>query len=163
MYVLLRYRDIETFRKKLEIERFEHETRFARLHERRMEVIAELYRQLVHAERAFSSWVHPLQMAGEPSKEEKGQAAVEAANRFRSYFLEHRIYLEPGLCDEIAAFDRTLYETYVDLTTYDPDDPRETRDHLDAWRTSWNTVSSRVPELRQSIENRFRELLGILE
>jgi hypothetical protein len=67
------------------------------LHERRVEVIADLYRKLVQAERAFGSWVSPLQEAGELSMQEKAGSAGDAFNVFRTFFLENRIWLDRAL------------------------------------------------------------------
>lgn len=63
-YTATRARSIERYRAQLKAEGYEHEVRFARLHERRVDVVADLYIKLVRAERAFASWVHILQEAG---------------------------------------------------------------------------------------------------
>jgi hypothetical protein len=46
---------------------YEHEVVFSRLHERRVEVIADLYHKLVDAEVTFGSWLRPLAMNGKPT------------------------------------------------------------------------------------------------
>lgn len=161
-YTAIRARSIERYRAKLKTEGYEHEIRFARLHERRVEVVAELYRKLVESERAFAAWVSPLQEAGEPSKGEKGRVAAEAGNAFRSLFLENRIWLDEELCAQIADFDRHLFETSVRFTTYSPDDPLSRTEYLEAWKKAWDRVREDVPPLRELIERRFREMLGVV-
>jgi hypothetical protein len=161
-YTAVRVRSIERYRAKLRSEGYEHEVRFGRLHEKRVEIIADLYRKLVDAEAAFASWVSPLQEAGEHPMTEKAQRAADAGSEFRMSFLRNRIWLDRDLCDQIGAFDRKLYETFVKFTTYHPDDPLTKKEYLEGWMKAWKTVSEQVPSLRDQIEERFRKMLGVI-
>jgi hypothetical protein len=159
VYVAIRAPTIERLRAVLHREGIEHEVRFTRLHERRVEVISDIYRNLVRAGRAMGSWTRPLQMAGEPPWEEKGKDAVEAAAGFVQHFEENRIWLEEDLCAQIKEVADGLYVAYVDFTTYRRDDYSDER--LEAWQTAWTSVSEKVPRTRKQIEERVRALLGV--
>jgi hypothetical protein len=131
LYTATRARSIERYRAQLKAEGYEHEVRFARLHERRVEIIAEIYRKLVRAERAFGSWVSLLQEAGEPTMDEKGSLAADAFSDFRTFFLENRIWLDQDLCDRIALMDRELFTSFIDFTTYRRNDPNVHDDYME--------------------------------
>jgi hypothetical protein len=160
-YTALSARSIERYKAQLHAEGFEHEVRFARLHERRVEKIDDLYRKLVAAERAFSSWTSPLQQAGEPPMDEKGEAAAESANAFREMFLYSRIWLDEDLCERIAELDRELFRVFIDFTTYRPEDPRTHSEHMESWLAASTKVTEEIPKLRGTIEERFRATLGV--
>jgi hypothetical protein len=160
-YVALRTNAIERYRARLKEEGIEHEIRFTRLHERRIEVTGEIYRNLVRAERAFASWARPLQMASEPSWEEKGRLAADAGTTFIEHFHENRIWLDEDLVGDIQSVNDRIYEAYVGYTTYRRDDPRLEKDRLDAWMKAWKQLSEDVPTLRGKIERRIRGLLGV--
>lgn len=161
IYTAVRFRSIEQYRARLRAEGYEHEVRFARLHERRLEKIDDLYRKLVDAERAFGFWRHPLQLAGEPTMDEKGAAAA-AANAFRQTFVYSRIWLDEDLVQRIGELDRELFVQFINLTTYRQDDPRTQAEHMKLWQPAWKKMESEVPKLREAIEHRFREMLGVI-
>lgn len=161
-YVALRRKAIEKYVAELDRVSYEHEVVFSRLHERRVEVVADLYRKLVDAVNAFGSWVRPLQMGGEPSMKEKAELAAKAGEEFQTSFLRARIWLDEDLCERLDAFSGELHEAFVTFTTYDPDDPNTHTERLQSWKSAWDKVSQDVPPLRREIESRFREMLGVL-
>jgi hypothetical protein len=149
--------ELERLRAELKIAGFERETRFARLQERRAEVLDQLYKRLAQMMRAFGSLVRPFQQAGEPSQEEKAKVVAETANTFRDTFDDNRIYLDEALCETIDELNNTLYSAWVDFTTYQQDDPERPK----AWIEAWTKVTEQVPPIRRTIERRFRSLLGV--
>jgi hypothetical protein len=162
IYTAVRLPAIERYRAQLRAEGYEHEVRFARLHERRVEKIDDIYRKLVDAERAFGSWTHPFQQAGEPTMDEKGQAAAAAANELRATFLYSRIWLDADLCARIAELDRELYHLFIDFTTYRQDDPRTQAERSKSWIAAFTKMQDEIPPLREAIETRFRDMLGVV-
>lgn len=161
VYTVIRVPAIERLRAQLQREGAEHEVRFGRLHERRVLVLDEMYKLLVRAERAMGTWTHPLREAGAPPEEELVRRAVDAINEFRTYFVEHRIWLDADLEPLVGAFDKKLVETLIKHTTYSPDDPSVHRERLEAWKDVWETMQNEVPNVRRGIEHRFRLLLGV--
>jgi hypothetical protein len=161
LYVAFRAPRIERLRSDLQRELVEHDVRFSRLHERRIEVISDIYRNLICAERAFASWTHPLQMAGQPDWAEKGTAAAKAGTKFVEHFQENRIWLEAALCEQVQKVADGFNEAFVKFTIYDPNDPNVRRERLDKWMEAWKGVSKDVPPVREDIEDRVRVLLGV--
>ena len=162
IYTAVRYRAIERYRAKLKSEGYEHEIRFARLHERRMEIISALHTSIIDAERAFNDWTHPLSFAGYPTKTELGEIAAETGKALRQQIRTSRIWLDEDLSEEVDSLDTTLNEAFVKFTAFDPDDPGGKSDYFVAWQEAWNSVSKDVPKLREGIERRFRKMLGVV-
>ena len=156
-YTVFRTRALEAYRAELAAEGHEHEIRFARLHERRVDVIATLYDKLVKAEGAFGAFVHPVQEGGVEAQQERGQEAAAAGNDFSLFFRSNRIWLEQDLCDQIDALNRELIKVYYEFTAHPP----EAGPELKVWHKSWKSLSEEIPPLRDEIEHRFRILLGV--
>jgi hypothetical protein len=91
-------KELERLRADLRIVAFQQETTFAKLHEKRAEVIAELYAKLVIVHSAMQDLLNPLEMDGEANRERKEKTAAEAGNDFSSYYSRHRIFFEEQLC-----------------------------------------------------------------
>ncbi|HXX18696.1 MAG TPA: hypothetical protein VEJ46_04790 [Candidatus Acidoferrum sp.] len=120
-------RDLEAFKAKLEnrsaieIERlrgelkraaFEHETRYARLHEKRAEVLEELFKRLVKANRAFSDRFRSGHFAGEPSLEVQSERAAEAANQFVDWFSENMLFIDDALREKIYSVNSHFWNLW---------------------------------------------------
>jgi hypothetical protein len=159
-WVAVKRKSIESYVRELDRVSYEHEVVFSRLHERRVDVVNRLYGKLVRAERAFSSWIHPLQEAGDLPPEEKAKKAVGAANEFIDYFLEHRIWLDPDLCVQIMAFADQLRDASATFNLKDHMTPLRGPD-TKLWLAAWGKVNDEIPPIRERIEAEFRQLLGV--
>jgi hypothetical protein len=86
--------------------------------------------------------------------------ASEQGNVFTEFFDENRLFLDEPLAERIDQLSRGLYEAWVGLTTYRPDDwsNGKLRAHQAAW-----TLEEKVPPIRREIESRLREILGVSE
>lgn len=63
----------------------------------RAEVLEELFKRLVKANRAFSDRFRTGHFAGEPSLEAQSAMAAERANEFVDYFSENQLFLDDAL------------------------------------------------------------------
>jgi hypothetical protein len=141
---------------------FEYQTRFARLHERRVGVIAELYQTLVATEMAFNTAMFPLR-EGPPEEEidrqlEKDKiAAVDAMNRFVECFRANEVWLDEALASRIEALERALREAWGQFTNPGPLEGRAWR--REAWR---RVASTEVPPMKAEIRDAMREMLGVV-
>jgi hypothetical protein len=106
--------DIEIERLKTELKRvaFEHETRYARLHERRAEALEELFKRLVKANRAVSARFRTGHFAGEPSLDEQSVQAAEAANQFIDWFSENQLFIDDGLREKIWRINTHFWDVW---------------------------------------------------
>ena len=152
-------RSTERVRSQLAAVSFEHQTRFSRLHQNRVEVISELYRKLVRAEVAFSTAVR-LFRAG-PSKQEiedatrqDGEAAAAAINELLAFFRENRIWLDPSLTAKIGEATRVFTENWVKYISAD-----DALNRHREWRDAWRNFNEQAPAIREEIEAMMRNIL----
>ena len=149
--------EIERLRNDLRIAASEHETRFTRLHETRVETIAGLYEKFVRAHEAFDAYLSPVQFGGQPDHAKQGEEAAERGRAFNEYFSVKRIYFEEGLCRDIdAAFDQFV-KAWIKMGAYPPGMPGRG----EQWSKTAEHFSQHFPPIRAKIEQQFRELIGV--
>ncbi len=157
---------IEKYKKELQTELAEHQTRFARLHQDRADAIAKLYRLLTHAQRdlqvlsgnfEYPEFNSQLETIGE------GQLGYENSLKsivtFYLYFDENRIYFSEDICEKLdslckKSFDiETLYWLeHSGVTPLDKTKPKDKALYI---------VKTEIPEIRKKLEQEFREILGV--
>lgn len=156
-------RDIEQFKASLQVAAVEHEVRFSKLHEKRMEVLAELYRLLVAATWQTTNFSSPMQWLGDPDKKTQYITAMNAIAEYFQFFDQHRIWFPSKLCDPLEDFAKKLRTPTIRLGVYlDIEYPNDNtvKERTDAWNKAWDSVQNDVPKLRSAIEAEFRTLLG---
>jgi hypothetical protein len=159
-------RDIESFKAHLQAVAVEHEVRFSKLHEKRAEVLAELYKLLVTAFWQVSEFASPMQWAGDPEKKDQYPPAINAIAAYFRFFDQHRIWLPGRLCGPLETFARELRGPAIRLGTYlriDDPTPKTRQELSDVWDKAWRSVQDDIPKLRTEIEAEFRTLLGVTE
>ena len=162
-------KDLENYKTKINAQaekiRFEHQVRFSKLHERRAEVIAELYGKLVEANHAAGSLASPAEYKGEPSKKEKAQTAYQAIQSFYKYFSERRIYLSKDLCAKIESLYLEFMKLTNQLAFFFQDREFSNKmeiEKLNVWRESWNKISEGdIKEALEALADEFRKILGV--
>ena len=95
---------LEKFKGQLQLAAKEHEIRFSKLHEKRAEVIAELYKLLTKAAWEAESFTSRMDWVGKPGKKEKYILAAKAIDDYFLFFDQHRIYLSSGLRGQLEEF-----------------------------------------------------------
>jgi len=156
---------IEHLKNELQLNAIEHQVKFSRLHEKRANVIAELYAHLVEMLWEAESFLSPMEWAGEPKKDEKHRSAMTKVIEFYRFFDKHRIYLPEDVCQSLEkllmdvrshVIHFGVYVKYHDSSIND----RTREDKSKAWTEGWDAIKNQVPFARQQLENEFRLLLG---
>jgi len=156
-------KDVEKFKAALQVAAVEHQARFTTLHNKRAEVLAELYKLLVAANWAATSFAHPFQFVGDPDKQTLYGAAIDAIATYYRFFDQHRIWLPSHLCEPLEAFAVNLRTPTIRAGVYVPIEyptPETRKESLEAFGKAWEAVQTDIPKLRASIEAEFRALLG---
>lgn len=157
---------IEHLKNELQIRTIEHQVRFSRLHEKRADVIAELYGHLVESLWEAESFLSPIEWVGEPSKREKHQKSMNKLVELYRYFDKHKIYLPPEVCASLEDLVQHIrsqvikFGIWVRLEDHKLSDESHTLKN-DAWDSGWDAIKNQVPLARESLENEFRSLLGV--
>jgi len=143
----------------------EHQVRFSKLHERRAEVIAELYGLLVEAHWASQSFISLAEWSGEPSKQEKYVAAINKTAEFYRFFDKNRIYLPEALCRQLEQFFRNIRSKVIEFGVYVTHDtghgpPHFTKEKMEVWIKAHEYFEKEIPGARAALEAELRGILG---
>lgn len=155
----------QRLRHDLEKATIEHQVRFSKLHEKRADVIAELYGLLVQAYWDISSFTSPMEWEGEPKKQEKYATAMNASADFYRFFDKHKIYIPEKLCDQIDGFAQEMRGKAIGFGVYVQHEDGALPDHVlkekhEAWIGGWKYFKEQAPKARNALENEFRDILG---
>jgi hypothetical protein len=137
----------------------EHQIRFAKLHEKRALVIAELYSRLVEAPAHAGQFI--FQDVRDPEVAAKANAKMLELYRFINL---NRIYLPEAVCALLDNFESTLRKSvlFVDIwwTRIDHPTPQTVVEQNKIMLEACNVLESKAPALLRELEREFRVLLG---
>ncbi len=135
----------------------EHQIRFSKLHEKRAEVISELYSRLYDYYWAVCAFLRNFHNTKPDEKDFK--ELDDKSYKFSDYFHKHRIYFNKDLCSKIDEIIPTLYSAYVPLERRDSNDNHLNED----WNECAEIVQKEYPKIKESLESDFRKILGVTE
>lgn len=156
---------IEHLKNELQLKTIEHQVRFSRLHEKRANVIAELYGHVVETLWEAESFLSHMEWAGEPSKEEKHRTAMGKLVEFFRFFDKHRIYLPEAVCGSLEKLALEVRSHVIKFGVYVRFHEQSLNDYTreqkeKAWNEGWDAIKNQVPQARKLLEDEFRALLG---
>ncbi len=151
-------RDLEKFKSELDVKRFEHQTKFSLVHEKRAEVIANLYSRLMKARRLMAQLTAVIQW-GDQSLTEKKKRAADACNDANDYFNEHRIYLNNGTGAKVEAILEKMNSAFIDFDTAQPGTEYRP-DPSGLWMQANKQIKDEFPPLLEELENQFCQVLA---
>ncbi len=148
-------KDLEKFKAELQRAAFEHQTRYGKLHEKRMDAVAALYRSVLDVQDNLQILVYysAVSTAGPGVVQdrtelvenlEKARADVtQAMGGFRNHRREAAIYLDDELCRKLKEFDEQAFGAEQEI-------------ELDK---SSSKLTYQVEPLREALRQEFRRLL----
>jgi hypothetical protein len=164
--------EIERLRHSLQMATLEHQVRFSKLHEKRAEVIADVYARLVKLQSVAERFAVNDAFADSSRSREAFDKVTEAG---RSLFLTvqmNRLYLPESVCSSVERFahevrrevshvhigsmmeDRVIEGHTIQLSD------AERRFRMNTFNKAWEVFDKDIPAARKLLENEFRELLG---
>jgi hypothetical protein len=154
----------QRLRHALELAAMEHRVRFTGFHERRAEVIAELYTKLVEASWAMGYFVSPIDYQSDPPKEEKYVAAMNATAEAFRFFDRNRLFLSARAAALVDALTGDMRKTmnefgvHVQLASQ-PLAAEFSNEKLQAWQKAHAFFEKDLPNLRMELEKELHRLL----
>ena len=138
---------------------------FSKLHERRAEVIASVYSLIAEVARKGNSFSSPIEMGGEPTKQEKYSQFVDAFNALLEFFEKNKIYLPKDTCTKVDTLIDGIRSHAVRLNigfrrAEDKSDTEGYRVMLEQWGKTWEFFKDQLPEVRGALEDELRALVG---
>jgi hypothetical protein len=153
-------KELERLRADLRLAAFRQETTFAKLHDKRAEVIAELYAKLATVNGAMHELLSPLEVDGGAGREKREKSAAEAGNDFRRYYDRHLIYFDESLCNLLHSFSQDMMRAWV-IHLHNPTTGEGGINRWEPRMKAWERLNEQVPKIRTEIEQNFRQLLGL--
>ena len=149
----------------LQLAALEHQVQFSKLHERRADVVAEVYGLLVETEWAGQSFASPLEYTGGPPKAELYVTARNRATELYRYFCKNRIYLPADLCEKLEQVIPSLQGPVIRFGVYVSGDEGSLsaeilEQKINVWMKAVRYFNSEVPEIRLALEKELRLILG---
>ena len=143
----------------------EHQILVSKLHEKRAEVVAEVYGLLVEAHWACQDFASPMEFTGEPSKKEKYATAMNKAAEFYRYFDKNRIYLPPAVCSQLEEFLRSMRSKVIGFGIFARLDDDKLVGGLhekkfEAWTKASEYFDTEAPKARTALEDALRAIVG---
>ncbi|MGC2517898.1 MAG: hypothetical protein WA373_02165 [Burkholderiales bacterium] len=93
--------ELEKLKSFLAVTAAEQNTTFAKLHDRRIDVIANTYARLRKLHSCVVEYVKVVEMSDERSREERRKDAADAFNELQPYFSQNQIFLPKRIADLI--------------------------------------------------------------
>jgi len=153
-------REMEQLTAQLQLHAFEHQTRFSYYHEKKCEVIAELYRLLDEVTKRLAVVMSPSQTPAQ--RETSGKEIVEPYNHLVSHFYGRKIFLDRDVCDQVEAIMTTMRSAITNWgISQMPGWPA--KDGTLLWAEASKAMERSVPPLLAVLEERFRAILSGVE
>jgi len=155
--------EIERLKSSLQLIAVEHQVRFSKLHEKRAEVIAELYERLVDT---FWVGTHFMLTGANPSEQdrrEKYNKTLERINDFALFVDTHRIYLPEGICTQLDQYVDDVRKTVIPVGVWGTmplPNAEAHKQRVDAIMKAFLEFEDKIPKARRALESEFRAILG---
>ncbi len=154
--------EIERLRASLQQVATEHQIRFAKLHERRAEVIEELYKRLVHARSDAAIYI-----LGDARNKDLAAETNEKMLELYRFITLKRIYLPDRICALLDQFESTLRRSVINVDVfwarvneYSQLSPENQHLQNKVMLDACNFIESQSPSMLAELVREFRTLLG---
>jgi len=151
-------RDLERYRNQLELDRIEYQTKLSAVHERRAQVIGELYEKLSDAHFALGRLTTPVQFDTRPYKDRRADSVGDCCG-FMDYLPRVRIYLDADIGDKLDEVATVIHKVFVLFDTTQAESGGDPRD-VGYSHEAWDEFEGKFLPAMELLEDRFRELLG---
>src|SRR6266571_633038 len=156
--------EIERLKNSLHMIAVEHQVRFSRLHEKRAEVIAELYKRLVDVHWHGRIFVITSEANPTPEQAEQFEKITQEVYELSLFIEQHRIYLPDSVCmllDEFVGIVRgNVYVAGIFGRIEYPTE-QTIQQSRDAFTKGYEEFEKEIPEARRALEIEFRKILGV--
>jgi len=159
-------RELTHLKSTLELSAFEHQTRFSRLHEKRAEIIGNLYGKTVDLHKSVSDFVSWFPSVDDQTKEKKLQLLWNTVDIFVEYFEKHAIYFDRDSCESIVRLKEKLSKACSHLAFFVREREAIALDDdqlLEEWNNAMSILEQEIPVIKNALEESFRGLLGVIQ
>jgi hypothetical protein len=156
----------EQVRNSLQMAALEHQVRFSKLHEKRAEVIVQVYEGLVEARLEGKRFIAADAFITDPKEQQEALRKVRAKMaEVSSDIQKRRIYLPEHICALLQKLSDDMWQYVEAAAIYAPIDPHTEKimgEKHDVLLTAYKAYFSEdIPAATKALEDEFRKLLGV--
>ncbi len=158
--------EIEKLRNALQMAAVEHQVRFASLHEKRAEVIAELYGRALDAYQDGQKFVLADAYTDDHTKQQEASLSTNQKLLDFYFFVEkNRIYLPEQTCSLLNTFVDIMRKHVIRVGVYGSVGSFPTPEVLEqrhkAFEDAYSAFQKDIPAVTKALEDDFRGMLGV--
>lgn len=150
---------IEKLRHELATSSYEYQVKYAKLHEKRAEAIAEAYALLADLHTDLSEYVRIFEPVGIKSKEERRLAVSSSHEKFITYYRKHKIFLPKEavlIIEKINSQTKSAFYQFF----YGVEAAHASNQDTQKWLDIFNKVNEDIPQALEELDENFRKALG---
>jgi len=139
----------------------------SKLHEKRFEIIAELYKKLVlmNNEMRLLTELWKLGTTDEIENDKDERLRIEKAgksyNSFQIYYTENKIFFTVKICQLIDEIQSKYFDSYWDYTTKERFGITNFDFNYENAKKASVNVNNQIPPILFHLEEEFRQLIGV--
>lgn len=137
---------------------FEQQTRFSWYHQKKAELIANVYALLNDVSEYVKEMVSPLQLADDESRHAHAKATFDLYNKLAAEYFGKKIFLEREICEKVESILGAVKEAIMDFRLSQDPQLRDAR----LWGKASRTMIKDVPPLLAEFEHTFRSMLSAI-
>lgn len=149
--------ELERLRSSLAIAATERSVKFSRLHERRMDVVANTYAKLRVFHTAVAEYTKAFEMTGERSRADRRSDAIAASGDFHPYFIQNQIFLPKAVAEQVrhvgSEITRVANQFTLTVDQHTQPDPA-------AWIKVLEKLENEVSQALAALEDALRSAIG---
>lgn len=164
--------ELEPIKSELAKGNIAYQIQYSHLHQKRGEVIIELYQKLIELHSAMVEWTRtfqPIVEDAEAEKAERESRANKAIHDFKNYYLFHKVYFSKNFCFSIDELFKEYWDKGWDFGWKSgriASGQITQEDYLN-YSKELNKISTEIKEVLPSrieeLENQIRGILGVDE
>jgi hypothetical protein len=155
--------ELTKFKAEIEKTAFEHQIIFSRLHDKRAEVIAELYAKIAMLYRTMTVFVRMALAVEEADRKNKLKDLWKAVDDFRGIYERNKIFFHANVCEKIEELDSAMSapvsKLVMHLEMYEQNN--DISPAVQAWEEGKQKIEEIVNVIKKELEDEFREILGV--
>lgn len=138
------------------------------LHQRRLDILSELYQKLVFLNRTMFEMTRLVKFVyeGEDNDASENKRIMDAGlayNDFSEYFDKNKIYFSTDICDLIVKLKKEFWESYNDYTFRSKFNMPPSDMTYQQAKDAAKKIDDDVPKILEIIEEEFRKLVGVID
>ena len=152
-------KELEAIKASLNIEALTHQIEFSKLHDRRADLIEQLYKKVITLENAAACLKAEFQMDDHEELKEKADTFIDRFFELHSFVEDHKIYFSEHLANKIKELNTLYFNLSIDI--YYQSKPDNKKDFVEAFNKEKENFDTQNTKIKTVIESDFRKLIGV--